>query len=388
MRVAAFEDTTVLDKAGVDSKRLKLALEPECTSIWCETLGKDVKGSVAIKGSQFMVVDLGGGTADISVHQRKPDGTLKEIHKASGGPWGGIYVDENYMKMLNGLFGEEALIDLRKYKTSDYFDVTREFELKKRSFDTDKTKHIIIRISASLWDFAEKYSAKSLHERTASLNMRENSITTRGKDKLKIDAAVVRPWFERPIDLLIQHLKSLLAEPKMKKVRTVILVGGFGESPYVQKKMRNEIPAVRLIVPGDAGLAVVKGAVRFGNNATIVPYRIMKYTYGTRMFDIFDGKKHPNEKQVWLDEKWLVDNCFNVFVRVNEEVGMGQQVTRESTPALKISKTQVYRTTQDNPKYTTDAGCELLGTVQLESSTDIPLQQQTIEAGGESPNVQ
>ncbi|WAR14061.1 HS12B-like protein [Mya arenaria] len=44
-----------------------------------------------------MVVDLGGGTADISVHERKPDGTLKEIHKASGGPWGGIYVDENYM---------------------------------------------------------------------------------------------------------------------------------------------------------------------------------------------------------------------------------------------------------------------------------------------------
>ncbi|XP_052761219.1 heat shock 70 kDa protein 12B-like [Mya arenaria] len=104
--------------AEIDPDRLKLALEPECASIWCETLGTDVKGAVAIAGSQYMVVDLGGGTADISVHERKPDGTLKEIHKASGGPWGGIFVDKNYMKMLDRLYGEETLIDLRKTEPS------------------------------------------------------------------------------------------------------------------------------------------------------------------------------------------------------------------------------------------------------------------------------
>ncbi|WAR14084.1 HS12A-like protein [Mya arenaria] len=91
--------------AAIDPARLKLALEPECASIWCETLGTDVRGAVAIAGSQYMVVDLGGGTADISVHERKSDGTLKEIHKASGGPWGGIFVDENYMKMSRRLYG-------------------------------------------------------------------------------------------------------------------------------------------------------------------------------------------------------------------------------------------------------------------------------------------
>ncbi|WAR14067.1 HS12B-like protein [Mya arenaria] len=149
-------------KAGVDPSRLQLALEPECASVWCETLGMDVKGAVAIQGSQYMVVDLGGGTADISVHERKPDGTLKEIHKASGGPWGGICVDENYMNTINALFGDKALTDLRKTEMNDYFDVTRDFERKKRSFDIEKTTHIIVRISASLKDLAEKYSPKSL----------------------------------------------------------------------------------------------------------------------------------------------------------------------------------------------------------------------------------
>ncbi|WAR14317.1 HS12B-like protein, partial [Mya arenaria] len=92
-----------LSMAKIDTNRLKLGLEPECASIWCETLGMDVKCAVAIHGSHYMVVDLGGGTADISVHERNPDGTLKEILKSSGGPWGGIFVDENYMKMLGRL---------------------------------------------------------------------------------------------------------------------------------------------------------------------------------------------------------------------------------------------------------------------------------------------
>ncbi|WAR14076.1 HS12A-like protein [Mya arenaria] len=365
-------------QAGVDPNRLKLALEPECASIWCETLDMDVKGAVAIQGSQYMVVDLGGGTADISVHERKPDGTLKEIYKASGGPWGGIYVDENYMKMLNKLFGEKALTDLRKTEMNDYFDVTREFEHKKRSFDTDITKQILVRISASLRDLAEMNCSKSLEERISSLKVRENAITTRGKDKLKIDTTVVQSWFKRPIDRLIQHLKSLLAEPKIKSVQTVILVGGFGESPYVQERMRNEIPDVRLIVPADAGLVVLKGAVRFGHNPAIVSSRVMKYTYGTRVYDTFDEQKHPEEKKVWINGKWWLDKCFKVYVRVNEEVRVDQQVTRKNIPASEITHTPVYRTTQENPEYVTDSGCELLGTVELENSTDIPYEQQRL----------
>ncbi|XP_052819950.1 heat shock 70 kDa protein 12A-like [Mya arenaria] len=283
--------------AGVDPRRLKLALEPECASVQCETLSMAFKGAVTVQGSQFMVVDLGGGTADISVHERKADGTLKEIHISSGGPWGGIFVDENYMKMLNELFGEKAITELRKTEMNDYFDVIREFEHKKRSFDTEKTNQLIVRISASLRDLAEKYSSKSLEERIGTLQI-DNVIAKKGKDKLQFDTAIVKAWFERPIDLLMRHLKSILAEPKMRSVHTVILVGGFGESPYVQRRIKSEITGVRLIVPSEAGLTVLKGAVR---------------------------------------------------------------------------------TTHENPEYTTDPGCELLGTIRLECSKDIPLQHQVLE---------
>lgn len=37
-----------------------------------------------------MVVDCGGGTVDITVHELDSTGKLAELHKASGGPYGSI----------------------------------------------------------------------------------------------------------------------------------------------------------------------------------------------------------------------------------------------------------------------------------------------------------
>ncbi|XP_052819966.1 heat shock 70 kDa protein 12A-like [Mya arenaria] len=281
--------------AAIDPARLKLALEPECASIWCETLGTDVRGAVAIAGSQYMVVDLG------------------------------------------------------------------------------------VCLSVSLRDLADKHFKHSVEERIAAMDIQENSITPKGKDKLKIVGTLIQSWFKGSIDLLIQHIKSLLAEAKMEHVHTIILVGGFGESPFVQERMRNKIAGVTLIVPQEAGLAVLRGAVRFGHNPSIVSSRIMKYTYGLRGYDTFDEKKHANEKKIWMNERWVVSECFIVFVRVNEEVRIDQQQTKTSIPTRETSHISVYRTTHENPVYATDLGCELLGTVELENSTDIPFQQQITE---------
>ena len=44
-----------------------------------------------------MVVDCGGGTVDITVHEMsKEGGKLKELFKATGGPFGSTTVDEAF----------------------------------------------------------------------------------------------------------------------------------------------------------------------------------------------------------------------------------------------------------------------------------------------------
>ena len=53
-----------------------------------------------------MVVDCGGGTVDITVHEMsKEGGKLKELFKATGGPFGSTTVDEAFkvFKKENGI---------------------------------------------------------------------------------------------------------------------------------------------------------------------------------------------------------------------------------------------------------------------------------------------
>jgi hypothetical protein len=42
-------------------------------------------------GTRYMVVDCGGGTVDITVHEMVSEaGNLLELHRASGGPYGSL----------------------------------------------------------------------------------------------------------------------------------------------------------------------------------------------------------------------------------------------------------------------------------------------------------
>ena len=44
-----------------------------------------------VSGGRYMVVDCGGGTVDITVHEIiNNEGHLKELFKATGGPYGSV----------------------------------------------------------------------------------------------------------------------------------------------------------------------------------------------------------------------------------------------------------------------------------------------------------
>ncbi|XP_052780252.1 heat shock 70 kDa protein 12A-like isoform X2 [Mya arenaria] len=363
---------TVAEEAGLEGTRVTLALEPEAASIWCETLDVDTRAALAGAGTQYMVIDLGGGTADISIHEKNQDGTLKEIHQPTGGPWGGIYVDANYLKFLENIFGKQAITALKTEDMADYFDIIREFEIKKKTLNKQIKGKFTFKISSTTKKLSKKLTGQNLEQRLGSLGYGESVIVKR--DKLRVEPEIVRTWFDGPIDNIIGHVQNLLRESTLRAVQTVVLVGGFGESAYVQERMRAAIPDKRLIVPAEADLAVLKGAVRFGHNPAIITSRVMKYTYGVEANCQYDEKIHSEDvRYLDKDGKWRVHEAFDVFVRVNENVPVDHQITRKYTPNGYNSSTPIYRTIAENPVYVTDPGCVLLYTVVVELPRDIPL---------------
>ncbi|CAC5426225.1 unnamed protein product [Mytilus coruscus] len=108
-------------KAGISGDQLTLALEPEAASLYCrkvlvsvETTKDGGKAIAAMQnGSKYIVFDQGGGTTDITVHEVNGPNTLKEIHQACGGHYGGNTVNAEFFKFLTTLLSGPVIREIR-----------------------------------------------------------------------------------------------------------------------------------------------------------------------------------------------------------------------------------------------------------------------------------
>lgn len=367
-------------QGGIKDNQLKIALEPEAASIWCQVATDDILSGLADPGSKYMVVDLGGGTADITVHEKLANGTLKEIHKASGGSWGGVEVDKAYLQMLTNVVGNDAMQKFKKEYVGDYFDVLRDFETKKRSITANSDGKMTFKIPAVLKDCAE---SKGNVMKTLVENSPYKGRMTWINDKIRIEKTLAKSLFDDAINNLSEYVKTLLEEPLISDLDAVLLVGGFGESELVRAAFQKFVRC-RLVVPSDAGLAVLKGAVRFGHFPEIVSARVARYTYGREAWPTFDAKLHDEGRKVLCDnDNYACKEVFHKWVTLGDEISVGKEVS-ESVPAAFTEQEDavlyVYSSKDTNPRYVTEEGCSLLGKIQVEFPRSIKLQDKQIIA--------
>ena len=60
------------------------------------------------------------GTLDVTVHEIRDDGNIKEIHRVTGGPYGGMYVNQQFETLLEELFGIQRIQKFKKQHPSDW----------------------------------------------------------------------------------------------------------------------------------------------------------------------------------------------------------------------------------------------------------------------------
>jgi len=156
---------------------------------------------------------------DVSVHEKQLDGTLKELHRPDGGPWGGTRVDSNYIAWLTTVCGEKAVEKFKKEAMSDYVDLLRDFENKKRNISFDTEGLITLRFPGALREFYEDLGEGDLAAKLARMNLKNGVKILR--DKLRVSAHIVRKWFEESIDKTVRHITGILSEPTMKDVNTI-----------------------------------------------------------------------------------------------------------------------------------------------------------------------
>ncbi|XP_045161274.1 heat shock 70 kDa protein 12A-like [Mercenaria mercenaria] len=377
MRQAAVE-------AGITNDQLTIALEPEAASIWCQGLQTEVRRAsnttdigISSVGTRYMIVDLGGGTADITVHEKRPSNTLLEIHKATGGAWGGTEVDKNYIQLLERIIGPHEWKKYEQKQLEDLFDIHRDFETKKRNISTASSGRIVVRVPSSLKE-AYEGTGRSVSDVKGRFS---DTIDWKG-DKIRIDAAVMKTCFKGPVSNVITHVKEILSEADMSNVNKILLVGGFAESPYVQETFKEHFKDKQIIIPSECGLAVLKGAVLFGQNPTVVTARIARYTYGMGIAVPFDPKKHSEQKLLDTDRGPFCKDSFWKAVEIGQVVRYGHEVSRigrATNDYQKRIKRTIFKSKNKNPMYTTDPGCQVIGYVRVPMDKTLKARDNAVE---------
>ena len=110
-------------------------------------------------------------------------------------------------------------------------------------------------------------------------------------DKLRLRKELFQSFFKLCSEKKINHIRELLEEPNLKgTIKITLMVGGFSESEIFQKAIRSDFPVYRIVIPQEADISVLKGAVVFGHDQTTINEIIAKYGDRTENFKLVDPK--------------------------------------------------------------------------------------------------
>ncbi|XP_061189265.1 heat shock 70 kDa protein 12A-like [Saccostrea echinata] len=377
-------------KAGIPVNQMAIALEPEAASVLCRTIDVYVSSNDGIGGvtkafesipdnSTYLVVDMGGGTVDITLHQVLEGKGLRELHKASGGDYGGNQVNKRFLKFLQELFGNSVLETIKQKYPSDWVEILTNFEIKKRATTkSEDQEKVVMRIPVS---FVEEYKTLIKHdiqEKIKSLGY-EGEVEVK-KDKLFMKWKLFKSFLEFSLKGIINCIENILKYGG--NVDSILFVGGFAESPYLIQMLREHFKNFTILVPEEPSLAVLRGAILFGFDPTIIQSRICRYTYGFANQRPFINGKDKIEKKTKHGNRFYCDDAFDKHVEIGEMLRFGEFQEPKDYHPLKDDQVMImlelYASTAKDPKYVDDPSCHLVGVMEIELTPRKPGEDGTV----------
>ncbi|CAM6108423.1 unnamed protein product [Calypogeia fissa] len=331
-----------------------IVIEPEAASFYCQT-----KVPLALStGDKFLIVDVGGGTVDLVLHEKIGSGSglkVREVSPSSGGLFGGSFVDKAFFEFLRRKIS--CFEDFARADTDSILKLMGRWDTIKRSFDGNMHFPYDLELPARLATAWEKHESSS----------NRFSHIAGSYDAIELSLEDMRSLFDPVVDEIIKLIECKLIED----LRAMMVVGGFSGSPYLVKRINDEFSGRVgiIVIPEEPGAAICCGAVLFGlYGADLVCSRRSKKTYGIAISRRFYVTDPPCLMFQDDDGEEYCNNVFSAYTRINDEVPLEHRVSRKVYPICK-SQTEasigLFSTADSNPKYVCDPGVTKEGTFQV-----------------------
>ena len=148
---------------------------------------------------------------DVMCYEVKGESHLSELESPTGGPWGGIIVDEEFFSKLEDMFGEDVLSSFMQNYPEDLLEVKRGFESKKCVIKESSNDQITMRFPVTLLDVLnEKRQSKGTMAEYIEQTIYSHSVTAT-KDKVRFKNDFIKECFTKSVEEIINHLKMLFS---------------------------------------------------------------------------------------------------------------------------------------------------------------------------------
>ena len=383
--------------------RLTLALEPECAALFCQLASGDMIATHSLQryasytSKRYMVLDIGGGTVDIAIHELTEDKKIKSVLPPKGNEYGGTKVNYKFSELLQKIVEDEGFNRFYKEPNDDLTEavcraviaelVFQKFETHKTHFgdSPDSDQDVSIRLDHR---FVEFYGEDVIE---AGVQSCRDGRVKFDDDTLIIHFSYIRELFDEVAQEIIGCMRSALDQSPIT-IDTVYVVGGFGGSQYIYDKVKANLHhSIKVVVPKEYKFAVCQGAVLFQQSPSVIQSRISDAYYGLSVRERYDPIIHPSTHKVYNDSLKRYDcrDVFCIFIKKGQTVHHSDYFENSFLPDEKttyVVTLSVYRTLRDNVKYVEDGECrqiddvKCIGSVSLKTpSCDLPHEQRNIK---------
>lgn len=252
---------------------------------------------------------VAGGTIDITVHEVLDNGHLKELHAASGNDMGGQSVDKQVISFLKNIFSEKIFKEFEKEHPGDALTLKSNIALMK-SYKDD----VRLSFPFSLCNLAQKDQSLESYFQDVHGTEWDGSAIIIKKELLQI-------FFNESFRAIENSIQLILAKAELH-IKYIMLVGGYAECPILRNLMKKRYGSRhKVLCPVEPQAVILKGALHYGKNPSVVKSRISALTYGFCIAQPFDETKH-RDKSKYTNSKGKVycNVCFQQLVSRDESV--------------------------------------------------------------------
>lgn len=322
MREAAIQAGIISQDDHPD--RLLLIGEPEAAALYAEKM----RGGIQINSDEtILICDAGGGTIDITTYQKFIEGenrSFKQMTISIGNTFGSTQLDNLFRNYVWRMIEREV----GPFPSNTKEEVLDAFE-----------KYFVDNIKTIFFDHktgdgpGEPFYLEVPHQ-LPEMFIIKNGFEMKREELVISYEAIEEEVFHPVVSEVLDLIEDQLLQLKMHTATLdyIILVGGFGQSAYLEQKVKERFQGMvgrSIITPSVGELAVTRGAVLFGLDPYSITHRKMKITYGFGISALFeDGVDRADFRVVDKENKAVCKNRFDPCVRKGQDVSLKDSVKK------------------------------------------------------------